>query len=650
MKPEQYASAQHWADELRRYDDDYRESFVNRGNSILKRFKDERSSTENADSRFNIFWSNVKTLKPAIFAKVPKPEVSRRWKDGNPVARAASALLERALTFEINQYPDYESALSNCLDDRLIVGRGVAWIRYEPTIETIDAEPMVSEDEQGEPLERITNETTPIDYVFWRDFAHDPVRTWEECTWVARRVYMTRDEVIERFGQEHADIPLTNQPKDQDKPESEKNRIAKAEVWEVWCKPSGSVYWFVKGYPELLDSRTDPLQLEKFFPCPKPLYSTTTTDTLCPIPDFSFYQDQCKELDRVTDRIKHLTECLKVAGIYAADEAALTRLLKEGSDGQMIPVTNWPAFVEKGGLSGAFQLMPLAEVVAALQQLYLARDQIKQIIYEITGISDIVRGASNAAETATAQQIKSQFANIRLTETKNDVARFARDLIRMKAEIMCSMYQPETLIQISGILNTPDGQFINEAIAMLKNEPLRNFNIDIETDSLVELDQKQEKQDRIEFLSAASQFIEKSVQAAQMAPQLTPLLGEMLLFGIRGFKVGATLEAAFEQFVEQTQEQQQQMAQQPQQPSPEQIQAQAEAQAKQAELQQSQAIEQMKMQNEQAIEQMRIQANAEIESQRLLFEKWKVELQESTKLAIAQVSAQQAQDNVGVIE
>lgn len=648
MADENTKSAQHWADELKRYKDDYREKFDRRGAEIVKRFRDDRKDNESGEAHFNVFWSNVKTLKPAIFAKVPKPEVSRRFNDKDPVARTAVQILERSLDYEISQYPDYYASLSAVVDDRLLPGRGVAWVRYEPTIESIEQEPSIYEDAEigeQEPLETITNEQTIVDYVAWRDFAHEPVRTWEEVNWVARRVYLSREEVVERFGKEFAQVPLTNQPKDENKTEAEKNALAKAEVWEIWCKSSKAVYWLCSGYDKLLDERQDPLEIEGFFPCPKPLYATLTTDSLIPVPDYALYQDQAKELDEITNRIKLLTTSLKVMGIYASDEPALQRLLKEGRDSEMLPVTNWPAFAERGGIKGAMEFMPLGDIIAALQELYRNRESCKQIIYEITGLSDIVRGASVASETATAQQIKSQFASIRLSEMKNDVARFAREIIRIKAEIMCSKYQPQTLVQASGILSTQDAQFAEQAIMLLKNEPLRNFTIDIESDSLVELDQQQEKQDRIEFLTAASGFIEKAVSAAMQAPSLAPLLGEMMLFGIRGFKVGQQLEGAFEQAIEQMKQ-----PQQPQGPSPEQQQAQAEAQAKQAELQQAQAIEQMKMQNEQALEQMRIQANAQIEGQKLILEKWKVELQESTKLAIAQVSAQQAQDNVGVIE
>ena len=503
-------SSQKWQDELKRYSEAY-EKFTERGEKIVKRYRDERKDADNIEARFNILWSNVRTLKPAIYSKTPKPEVSRRFKDNNPVARTASTILERALSFEIKQFGDFHSAMSNCVEDRLLSGRGTAWIRYEPITEVVEEPPQLTDDveigdevnetdaenplagEEAEPLERITSETSPVDYVYWKDFAHLPARTWEEVTWVGRRVYLGLEEGVERFGEDFRQVPLTMSPDEKDKEKHSTKELKKAEVWEIWCKPSKKVYWIATHYDYILDERDDPLDIEQFFPCPKPVYATITTGSLVPVADFVLYQDQADEIDILTSRIQHLTKAMKVMGIYAADEASLGRLLKEGNDAVMIPVTNWQAFMEKGGLSQAVQFMPLADVAQALQQLYMARDSCKQIIYEVTGISDIVRGASQASETATAQQIKSQFASIRLNDLKDDVARFARDILRMKSEVMCSKYQPQSLLDASGVMYTPDAQYAEQAIQLLQNEPLRNFAIDIENDTLVEIDEQGEK-------------------------------------------------------------------------------------------------------------------------------------------------------------
>jgi hypothetical protein len=412
----------------------------------------------------------------------------------------------------------------------------------------------------------------------------------------------------------------------------------KAMVYEIWNKRTAKVCWIAKGYPQALDERDDPLELEEFFPCPKPFFATISTGSLVPVADFVMYQDQANEIDEITGRIQHLTRALKVMGIYAADESSIERLMKEGNDAVMIPVKNWAAFVEKGGLSQAVQFIPLGDVIQAVAQLYQAREQCKQIIYETTGLADIIRGATDAAETATAQQIKSNFTSLRLNEMKDDMARFARDILRMKAEIMCSKYQPETLIKASGIMHTDDADLVQQALMLLKNEPLRNFNIDIETDTLVLIDQQKDKQDRLEFLAAVGGFMRQAMEAGQQQPQMIPLLGELMLFGIRGFKIGRTVEGSFEKFIEQSKQQ----AQNPQ-PSAEEKKIQADMQSAQLKAQ----IEQQQADARQQLEKMRFQHDATIEaqqqqmdSQKLQLEQWKAQLDNDTKITIAQIQAQ----------
>lgn len=656
-------SAQKWANSLEFAKREFKD-WENRGVKIVKRYRDERESMFTMEKKYNILWSNIRTLLPAVYAKKPKSQVERRFKDNDPVARCASQILERALQFEIDHYSDYDNALRSSILDRLLPGRGVAWVRYEPHYiggmgnpETDDGLQVteVVENEEAEDRQVVDYECSPTDYVYWKDFRCSPARTWEEVTWVARRVYMTKDEGIERFGEDFARIPMTHEPigiKEMKDAGIDVTELKKGVVWEIWDKPTGKAIWIAEGWPEILDEQDDPLELEGFFPCPKPLFATLTTDSVVPVPDYYQYQDQADELDQVTNRIAKLTEACKVVGVYDASQTGIQRMLQEGVDNVMIPVDTWAAFAERGGVKGAVDFMPLADVIGALQQLYASREQIKQVIYEVTGLSDIIRGASVATETATAQQIKSQYASLRLKEMQGDVARFASDLLRIKAQIMCQFYKPETLIQMSGMASSLDAQYIPQALQLLKDQPARNFRIEVATDSLVELDEAGEKQSRLEFMQAASQFLQQAVPAAQSAPELAPLLGEMLMFGVRSFKSGRPLEAAFEEVVQAFQ----QKPQGQEKPDPEMEKVKAQQQADQARLQadmqrdqaKAQAdmqIEQMKAQMHVQIEQMRLQAQQQLEQMRLAaqmeFDRWKAELDAATKLEAANISARE---------
>ena len=637
---------QRYLDVMSTYDREFKR-WEGRVEKIIKRYRDDRMQTT-SQSHYNILWSNVQTLKAATFSRMPKADVSRRFKDNDPVGRVAAMLLERALDFEITHSNDFQETLTACVYDRFLGGRGVSWIRYEPVIETIESEATesISEDDiDDSDNEYLDIETTPVDYVHWKDFGHEVARSWDEVTMVWRKVYMTRSMLRDRFPDWADKIPLDSSPDDQKMKQTE-GVGKRALIVEIWNKETKKVCWLSISLGKIIDEHDDPLQLEGFWPCPKPLFATMTNETLVPVPDFTLYQDQAGELDVLTDRIQGLINALKVRGVYDASTPELARLFTEGDNNTLIPVKNYSAFSEKGGMNGAVSLVDIRPIAEALGQAYQAMAQVKQQIYDITGISDIIRGASVASETATAQQIKGQYATLRLKTFQDDVAKFASAILKIKAQIICQHFQPETIVKIGGAaqMSPTDQQMIPQAIELLKNNPMRTFRVEVLADSMLLADEAQEKSDRVEFLQATSSFIEKAVQGAQAAPQLTPLLMDLLKFGVTGFRVGRSLEGEFDALADQQKEDAKQKQQNPQppQPNPEAIKAQAEAQKSQTEAQMAQA----KMQQEAQLEQVKLQlaqqeatTKAQMESQRLEFEKWKTQLDNDTKVLIAELSS-----------
>ena len=634
------------------------EKFCERGDKIVRRYRDDRKGYSTPAKRFNILWANVQTMIPALYGKTPKAEVSRRWKDQDPVGRAASVILERCLQYELDHYGDFDAAVKNAVTDRLLPGRGTVWVRFEtkPQALPVDAMPQQEGGEaQVMPSPEYEYECTPVDYVFWKDFRYSPARCWDEVTWVARRVYMSQPEGIDRFGEDFKQVPLTHEPvgldemKKQGIEGSELDGMKKAQVWEIWDKTAKRVFWVAEGYQKTLDIKDDPLGLDGFWPCPRPLFATQTTDTLVPVPDFALYQDQAEEIDMLTNRIGMLVEAVKVVGVYDASQSSVQRMLSENANNTLIPVDTWAAFAEKGGLRGVVEFMPLDSVLQALAQCYQAREQAKQVVYEITGLSDIIRGASMASETATAQQIKSQYASLRLRRLQTEVAQFASEVLRIKAQIMCDFYSPQTLVEMSGIMGTADAQFAEPAIMLLKSEPARGFRIEVASDSLVEMDEASEKQSRVEFLGAVGQFMQQALPVAQQVPELAPLMGEMLLFGVRAFKGGRPMEAQFDEAIARL------TAPKPPaepQPDPEQIKAYAQMQVEQGKMQLEQAkmsasqqTEQMRMQNEQALAQFKAQTEMQLEQMRQDAETARAEMRAridaETRIAVAQIMAAQ---------
>lgn len=608
-----------WTQELKLSADEDKK-WLKRGDKIVKRYRDERQGYSDAGKRYNILWANIQTMLPALYGRTPRAQVERRWKDKDPVGRTASVILERALQYEIDHYGDFDNTNKHAVLDRLLPGRGTAWVRFE-TKEVQEPEVIEKpvEDLKGEQPD-MSYECTPTDYVFWKDFRCSPARTWDEVTWVARRIYMNRGDGVARFGEDFKEVPLAHEPIGLDDlskagaSQAEQESLKKAIVWEIWSKGDKRVYWVAEGHNKLLDSKEDPYGLDNFWPCPKPLFATQTTDTLVPVPDYALYQDQAEEIDMLTQRIGLLTEALKVVGVYDASQPAIARMLNEGVNNTLIGVDSWAAFGEKGGLKGTVDFLPLEQVVNALTHCYTAREQAKQVVYEVTGLSDIIRGASMASETATAQQIKSQYASLRLKRMQTEVAQFCSELLRIKAQLMCDLYSPESLKQMSGIMGTDDAAYADEAIALIKQEPARSFRIEVAADSLVEMDEIGEKQSRTEFMTAFGAVLRDAVPMVQAAPEMGALVGEVLQFVVRTFKGGRQLENVLETTIAKMNEPKEEK---PAPPDPEQIKAEAAMQLEQMKAQTTMQLEQAKQSAMAQTEQFKAQENQTLEAARL---------------------------------
>ena len=614
-----------------------------RGQKVVKRYRDERDAIEMPRMKFNILWSNIQVLFPALYGRQAKPEVSRRYMDQDPVGRLASTMLERVMEYETTQFGDFDAAMSGAVQDRLLPGRGTAWIRYEPVIvnDRPDDDGELDETEESQvyntvedPTERIDAAHSPIDYVYWADFLHSPARTWDEVWWVARAVYMTKDEGVERFGDVFKNVSLTSSNTDMDGKNPMTAKMTydkKAMVYEIWNKRTAKVCWIAKGYPQALDERDDPLELEEFFPCPKPLMATTTTGSMIPVPDFCEYEDQAQELDNLTQRIYLLTKACKAVGVFNAEFKELGRLFSEGIDNKLFPVTAWAAMSEKGGLKGAIDMMDTSQIIITLRELYSAREQVKQSIYEIMGISDILRGSSKAQETLGAQQLKANFGSLRLKSSQGDVARFATDIFKLKAQVICKFYPPELIVEMSGVMNTPDGQdpqMLQAALQMLSDSTIRDFHIAVEADSLAQIDEQAEKQGAQEAIGAIGAFLREAIPMVTQAPDTLPMVSEMLLFLVRRYRAGRSLESAVEKAMKALQDKADAAKQQPPKDPPEMMQMQAEQQA-----------EQMRMQAQAQTEQMKMQAQAQIEQGKAQLEMQMHQAKAQADIQLAQMKA-----------
>lgn len=573
-----------WRREIELYEKEF-DNWTTRGDKIVKRFRDDRDSQDDARRQFSLLYANTETVAPVLYGATPKAVVSRRNKDDAPAANLAAELAQRALNYLIERNDMFDDAMLASVQDYQLPGRGQAWCRYEAQEEeyTPRAPVYARYDDDGEggnklsgylraddhkpvaakavkgldteepyieepPAARVASEDILLDYIDWHDFGHTAgARTWNEVDAVWKHTYLTRKELVKRFGAIGRKVTLDlprKRARNEWRKDAAQQATKRATVTEIWCKSEKRTIWIAKGYDEgPLEIKENMYELQGFFPCPKPLLSLTTNEQLVPVPDYAQYQDQAEEMDGLTERIALLQKSLRARGLYPGSLAEIKTLLAEAMDTELVPVGDWASLVDKGGLKDAVHWFPVQIFAEVIKVLVEIRQKVKEDAYEVTGISDIIRGQSVASETATAQDIKSRWGSIRVRKRQQAVQRFVRATLQNMFDLMCNRCGDETILAWSDAeeLNA-DPQALQDALALLRDQDRRRFKIDIETDSTVLVDEQAEKAERTEFLSAIGTFFQSGLPLLQAFPMLAPVIGELLLFTVRSFRPGSQME------------------------------------------------------------------------------------------------------------
>lgn len=567
----------------------FSEKFHERGVQIEARYTDDREAqasnkpsmlSDTGMKKVNMFYSNTTVIKESLYNSLPKPEVERLHKDEveNDPARVAAAIMQRGLTYEVHCAESFDTAIKSAILDRLVPGLGILWVTFIPPSDT-------------EP-ERLT-----VDIVYWKDFIYEPQRAWEQVTWAGRILHVAKADAKKKWG----DKALTSSPKDKtyaSNVAADTVVAGKVEIIQMWDKKNKKVIHMTTS-GDILDTTDDPYKLAKFFPCPKPLIASPPTSKFLPIPDYYIAQDQYMEMDIIYARINLIVEAVRVAGCYDSSQPALARML-DGTENKLIPVDNWAMFAEKGGAQGSISWFPLETITGVLQQLVSTYEFMKTQLFEVTGMADIIRGSSNQYETAKAQQIKAQFASVRMNGFQRDVSFFVRDALRIIGEMMTQLYSDEKLQKICGIMPPPDQQFIPAALQILRDDFLSKYSIDIEADSLTQADWGLEQEARMAYVQSLSQFLQAGVPAMTEKPEMAPLIMEIAKFAAVGFKGATELEGALDMTLQQLQQSLAQSQGQPKPPGPDEIKAQAAQAESQAKIQEREAASQIKQQESQA--------------------------------------------------
>ena len=562
-----------------------------------KDWRDQAKEAEEAffadkkNMEYPLFWPTVKVLHARIYSQPPKPDVRKRYQD-DPGSKPAAGYeppvgappngpqppaggmagpgmggggqapapvpapqvddnklaqcIERALTYTIDT-TDFDADGHAAVNDLLVTGLGIAKVELEtetelqPIINPVTQQPVFGED--GEPMTKqvISSQKVKLKSFSWFQFHWEPQQHWSQVSWVAFDHWMTADEIETEFGidisSDKAGGPGAGTP---NKPKADKYKALFC-VHEIWDKERREVVFLTEEYSEILREQPDPLGLEDFYPCPKPMMTNIKGDDLVPKPDYTYCAPQFKYVNVLSGRISRLTRQIKDIGFYDPAMGEVAQL-STCDDGDLIPVANLAARIEALGAKGRTGYDAVVSKqdntgkVQVVQELMQLREAAKGSIWETYGVSDIQRGQTDPNETATAQNIKAQWADIRVGERVRIVSLFFRDVFRIQAEIIAEHFQPQMLEKMTGVQLSPP------EMEVLRSDLGRCYAIDVESDSTVVQDEYAQKQQRLEFLNSVTGYIKEILPATQQGIMPADLGKELLLFMVNSYKNGRQLE------------------------------------------------------------------------------------------------------------
>lgn len=486
------------------------------------------------DVAYNILYSNTEVLLPSLYSAQAKPDVRPRFKgsDIKPIPEVIERFLTIATDGTQPGFESFDDAVKNSVLSSLTAGSGVIRLRYY--------------EDQEFPIQ--------FESVPYRDFLYGKGKKWAKVPWVAFKYELSKSDFFKQMGIEQDEEGIADRKFSAVEEGSDKE--ASCCLYEFWHKASGEVWFLCDEWDDKVPKKVpDPLGLKGFFPVPGLLQMTLKPDSLEPTPLYTYYKNQAEELNRVTVRLNKVLSAIRVRGVYSTllgDD--LQKILSDTEmENALLPASDSALLAQAGGFEKMIWLLPIEKLITVAQQLYLARESIKNVIYELTGLSDIIRGSSVASETATAQDLKNKWGTVRLRKMQTLVANYIRDLFRMAVDCGSSRVPPETwqkLVQMNiplqqekmlaqqqlqhtqemqqtaamqaqatgqqppppqppdpKLLHAAQSPSMEEVLAKISSDIDRTFTVNIQTSSTVDLDTAADKAEVSEFMNAMGQLL-----------------------------------------------------------------------------------------------------------------------------------------------
>jgi len=173
-------------------------------------------------------------------------------------------------------------------------------------------------------------------------------------------------------------------------------------------------------------------------------------------------------------------------------------------------------------------------------------------------------GSSAQYKTATANRLETQWSSLGLIVRQNQFAKFISDAVNKLGTIIAEQFSMETIFEVADVDSIvrpylPEPTEENPQLPMIVAEQMKQqiaevikdteervYRINIATDSMVALDQAQEKQDGLDLLTTSGQFFQQMGALINEYPSLTTFSMELMQNLVRRFKGGKELDACYQ--------------------------------------------------------------------------------------------------------
>lgn len=616
-------------------------------------------------------WNNIyKVRQNLVLSRAGVPIGRDTTQDGRDKIGATAAMLRERLAINIPKTFDFFDVMCAARDDMLITNFGLSRAYYEAeevkeevkerlTVQPSEEEGVdpifldgsgkvvvsddIHQDEEGFYLETektvdVKNEKVCLEPCLYSEVYIDPdIRRWNRCKRLALASYYSEPEFRKIFGLNALlDLQAAYQRNGIEASNEKRQRI---KVYEYWDKYENKVLWFA-------DDGTDFIQptkfylpeeaaeeeeaetinglydLDGFFPCPNPLIINQPTDEFWPVPEYYQLVTVLNDVHNIFGKMVTTTQAIRIRLLFDNNVAELQRALNEANAGDAYGVANLQQLISQqgGSLDGLMQYIPIGPAIESLNQLSQALEQRLNMVYRLTGTSDMLQGLATDGTQRTfgERQMTEKYALNQLEEMQRKMQEYVCNSLQVLTEIAIKNFSDKSLEEyiMPSTLPPDHQQNYQAALELLKNNHKR-FRIELETDSTIAINEEYDKQHRIEFVKALTESLQQTAQIAEQSPELLVPTLQAMKFLIQGFRQAKMfqqeLTESIDNVIKKTQEQQQAAANEPPpfDKDKESIMVQREElDLKREEIQANNALKQYQRQAENQMEVMKLQQEA----------------------------------------